>query len=128
MSHGHPTARPPIMHPRHTLSLVKQAASAWSDDRAPSMAAALSYYAMFSIAPLLVIAIAIAGLVFGPEAVRGAVFAQLGDLMGGEGAPAIQETLAHVNRPATGALATLGSAVVLLLGASTVFGELQASL
>jgi membrane protein len=121
MSHGG-------MHAKHLYSLVKESVGAWSEDRAPSMGAALSYYAMFSIAPLLVIAIAIAGLVFGPDAVSGAVFAQLADLMGEDGAQAIREMLAHVNRPATGGLATVGSALVLLLGASTVFGELQASL
>jgi membrane protein len=116
------------MHPRDAFSLVQQSVSAWSDDRASSMGAALSYYALFSIAPLLVIAISIAGLVFGPEAVRGAVFAQLSDLMGQDGARAIQEMLAHVNHPATGFLATAGSTAMLLLGASTVFGELQSSL
>ncbi|HZR70130.1 MAG TPA: YihY/virulence factor BrkB family protein [Burkholderiales bacterium] len=116
------------MRPKETFALVKDSVSAWSDDRAPTMGAALSYYALFSIAPLLVIAIAIAGLVFGPEAVGGAVFAQLADLMGADAARAIQEMLAHVNKPATGTLATLGSAVVLLLGASSVFGELQNSL
>src|SRR5581483_8990284 len=87
----------PRMRPKQTFALVRQSVSAWSDDRAPSMGAALSYYAMFSIAPLLVIAIAIAGLVFGPEAVRGAVSAQLADLMGEDGAKAIREMLAHVN-------------------------------
>jgi membrane protein len=116
------------MHPKQTFSLLKQSVSAWSDDRAPSMGAALSYYALFSIAPLLVIAIAIAGLVFGAEAVRGAVFAQLADLMGEDGAKAIQEMLAHASHPATGGLAALGSAAMLLLGASSVFGELQNSL
>jgi membrane protein len=116
------------MRLKQTWTLMKQAVSAWSDDRAPSMGAALSYYALFSIAPLLVIVISIAGLVFGPEIVRGAVFAQLADLMGEDGAKAIQEMLAHVNQPKTGALALLGSAAVLLLGASTVFGEIQASL
>jgi membrane protein len=116
------------MRPKQLFSLIKQSVSAWSDDRAPSMGAALSYYALFSIAPLLVIAIAIAGLVFGPDAVSGAVFAQLADLMGENGAGAIREMLAHVNRPATGGLAAVGSAVVLLVGASTVFGELQAAL
>lgn len=109
------------MHLRHIGSLVRQSVSAWSDDRAPSMGAALSYYALFSIAPLLVIAIAIAGLIFGPDAVSGAVFAQLADLMGEDGARATREMLAYVNRPATGGLAALGSAVVLLLGAALSF-------
>jgi virulence factor BrkB len=116
------------MRPGHAFSLVKESVGAWSDDRASTMGAALSYYALFSIAPLLVISIAIAGLVFGPEVVRGAVFAQLADLMGADGATAIREMLAHASHPATGGFATLGSAAMLLLGASSVFGELQNSL
>jgi len=92
------------------------------------MGAALAYYAMFSIAPLLVIIIAVAGMLFGADAVRGALFGQLADLMGETGAAAIQEMLAHASRPKTGALATAISLAVLLLGASGVFGQLQAAL
>jgi len=92
------------------------------------MGAALAYYAMFSIAPLLVIIIAVAGILFGADAVRGALFGQLADLMGETGAAAIQEMLAHASRPKTGALATAISLAVLLLGASGVFGQLQAAL
>jgi membrane protein len=64
--------------------LVKGAAVAWVADYAPSMGAALSYYSVFSLAPLLLIVISIAGLVFGQEAVRGEVFAQLQGLLGAE--------------------------------------------
>jgi len=56
---------------------MKEAASSWSADYAPSMGAALSYYTLFSIAPLLIIVIAVAGLAFGDEAARGAIFEQL---------------------------------------------------
>ena len=116
------------MRPKEALGLAKDAIKAWSDQRAPSMGAALSYYATFSIAPLLFIAIAIAGFFFDADAVRGAVFAQLADLMGDTGAKAIQEMLGHVSQPKTGMLATAAGVAGLLLGASAVFAELQAAL
>jgi membrane protein len=116
------------MRPRELLSLVKQSVAAWVDDSAPSKGAALAYYTTFSIAPLLFIAISIAGLFFGVDAVQGAVFAQLEDLMGENGAQAIKEMLAHVQEPKTGVLSTVIGAVVLLIGASTVFGQLQTAL
>jgi membrane protein len=113
------------MSPRQAWSLVKQAVSAWSDDYAPSMGAALSYYTLFSIAPLLVIVIAVAGFFFGDEAVRGEVFAQLRGLMGDDGARAIEALLETVSQPKEGSLATLGGIALLLVGATTVFAELQ---
>ena len=72
------------MRASQLLTLCKQAAKAWSDDYAPSMGAAISYYTMFSLAPLLVIVIAVAGRLFGEEAVRGEVVDQLAGLMGVE--------------------------------------------
>jgi len=92
------------------------------------MGAALAYYALFSTAPLIVIVIAVAGIFFGADAVRGAVFGQLSALMGDNGAAAIAEMLNHANRPKTGGLAAAISAFVLLFGASGVFGQLQAAL
>ena len=80
--------------------LVKQAAQAWIDDYAPSMGAALSYYSVFSMAPLLLIVISIAGLVFGEDAVRGEVFGQLRSVLGADAAKAIEGLLASVaSRP-----------------------------
>lgn len=110
------------------LALLKQAAASWSNDQAPAMGASLAYYSMFSIAPLLVIVIAIAGLFFGADAVRGAVYAQLADLMGENGAKAIEEMLSHASEPKTGMLAAVVSVAVLLLGAAGVFRQLQAAL
>jgi membrane protein len=109
-------------------SLIKAALSAWLDDYAPSMGAALSYYTVFSLAPLLVIVVSLAGLVFGTEAVRGEVFGQIAGLMGAEAAKAVQDMLASVSKPSTGALGTVVGTVVLLIGATTVFGELQDAL
>jgi membrane protein len=114
--------------PKRIWQLVKASVSAWIDDYAPSMGAALAYYTLFSIAPLLVIVIAIAGLVFGAEAAQGAIVAQLDGLIGREGAVAVQGLLKYANEPAQGVVATVVGAVTLLIGATTVFGELQSAL
>ena len=108
--------------------LVKAAGNAWIDDYAASMGAALSYYTVFSLAPMLLIVIAIAGLVFGVEAAQGQIFGQLRGLLGDEAARSIQGLLASVSKPADGLLATAIGLVVLLIGATSVFGELQDAL
>src|ERR1700712_5527161 len=114
---------------KHTLAewwgLVKGAASAWSDDYAPSMGAALSYYSVFSMAPLLLIVISVAGLAFGQDAARGEVFGQLRGLMGDDAAKAIEGLLASVSKPRQGIASTVIGIGVLLVGATSVFGELQ---
>lgn len=108
--------------------LFKTAFSAWRDDYAQSMGAALAYYTLFSIAPLLLIVISIAGLVFGQDAARGEIIGQLHSLMGQRGAMAIQTLLESVSHPAEGIAATVIGVVLLLVGATSVFGELQDSL
>ena len=105
--------------------LIKTAAQSWADDYAPSMGAALSYYTLFSIAPLLLIVISIAGLVFGQDAARGEIFGQLNGFMGSEAAAAIQGLLESVNKPAQGIVATIVGILLVLIGATSVFGELQ---
>ena len=95
------------------LDLLKQTASAWSEDYAPSMGAALSYYTLFSIAPLLLIVIAVAGLVFGAEAARGEIFGQLAGLIGADGAKAVEGMLQAADRPTQGTFATILGVVVL---------------
>jgi membrane protein len=110
------------------LPLAKEAASSWVDDYAPSMGAALAYYTMFSVAPLLLIVISVAGLVFGRDAATGEIFNQLRGLMGEQGAEAIQSLLQSVNKPTEGIVATVIGTVVLLIGATSVFGELQDAL
>ena len=108
--------------------LGKAAVAGWSDDYAPSMGAALSYYSVFSMAPLLVIVISIAGLVFGADAARGEVFGQLRGLMGDESARAIESLLDSVNEPSQSIASALIGVAVLLVGATSVFGELQDAL
>src|ERR1700759_5520493 len=110
------------------FGVMKKALQAWSDDYAPSMGAALSYYTLFSITPLLVIVIAIAGFFFGEQAVRGEIFAQLQGLMGSQGADAVQELLKAANRPKEGAIAAIVGFGVLVIGATTVLTDLQTDL
>jgi len=108
--------------------LTKGAVQAWSDDYAPSMGAALSYYTLFSVAPLLLIVISVAGMIFGEKAVQGEITGSLQYLMGEEGAKAIESLLLSVSEPKEGIIATLIGIFVLILGATTVFGELQNAL
>jgi len=113
------------MYLRRIGKVLGKAGNAWIDDHAQSMGAALSYYTVFSIAPLLLIAISVAGLVFGQDAARGAVVEQLQGLIGQSGAQAVQDLLKNVSRPSEGIVATITGVVVLLIGATSVFGELQ---
>jgi membrane protein len=108
--------------------LAKKSVTAWVDDYAPSMGAAISYYTVFSIAPLLLIVIAVAGFVWGREAVQGQIVTQLSGLIGKEGATGIQALIESANKPAQGVVATIISVVLLIVGATTVFAELQSSL
>jgi membrane protein len=116
------------MRLRDLFTLVRQAVAAWSDDYAPSMGAALAYYTVFSVAPLMLIVISVAGLVFGDEAARGEIFGQLSGLMGPQGALAVQGLLEAVNKPREGIVATVVGVALLIVGATTVFGELQNAL
>lgn len=108
--------------------LIKESISQWSDDYAASMGAALAYYTIFSIAPLLVIAIAVAGFFFGEDAARGEIFAQLRGLIGDEGAAGIQGLVKSAGETGKGVFAAVLGIATLLLGATTVFGELQSDL
>ncbi len=109
-------------------SLLKKAVLAWNDDYAPSMGAALAYYTAFSLAPLLLIVIAVAGLVFGPEAARGEIVFQIGGLVGAEGGKAIEELLVSASRPSSSWLMSAIGFATLLVGATSVFAELQSAL
>lgn len=108
--------------------LIDRSVNAWLDDYAPSMGAAIAFYTLFSLAPLLIIAIALAGLFFGEEAARGEIVAQIRDLIGEEGALAVQALLKSAKEPAKDIVATLVSLATLAVGATTVFAELQSAL
>lgn len=108
--------------------LLQETFKEWSEDKASRLAAALAYYTIFSIAPLLIIVIAIAGVVFGEDAARGQIVGQIQGLVGKDGAQFIQTAIQNANKPQTGAIASIISVVVLLVGATGLFTELQDSL
>ena len=114
--------------PSQIGQLHKEATSAWLDDYAPSMGASISYYALFSLAPLLVIVISVAGVVFGREAAQGEIVAQLAGIMGQEGAQAVQAMLKAAREPKDSLAATVISLVIFLIGATATFAELQNAL
>ena len=117
------------MNPKEAFSLLKTTLFEWLDDQAPMLGAALAYYTVFSLAPLLIITIAIAGLVFGAEAAQGQIFDQLRGLLGDASGKAMEEIVQSASaEPKTGVVATVIGLVTLLFGASGVFGQLQASL
>ena len=100
----------------------------WFDDRAASKGAALAFYTLFSMAPVLVLVIAIAGFFWGPEAARGELLGQLQGLVGKQGAEALQLVLQGARDKEEGKLATIIAAGLLVFGATTVFAELKSSL
>lgn len=110
--------------------LLKETIQEWNNDKASRLAAALAYYTVFSLAPLLIIAIAIAGLLFDRADVQTQLTAQIQSLVGQEGAALVETALENANRPGenTGVVASLISVVLLLLGASGVFAQLQDAL
>jgi membrane protein len=113
---------------KHALDLLKQAAWDWFDDQATTLGAAVAYYTVFSIAPLF-ITISIAGFVFGREAAQGQIFEQLRALIGETSAAAVQDVVeSATSKPATGVVATILGFVALIIGASGVFAQMQASL
>ena len=117
------------MSVKEAISILKETFSEWMEDQAPTLGAALAYYTVFSLAPLLIISISIAGLFFGKEAAQGQIFDQLRGLLGDESGRAMQVMVQNASaEPATGFVATLVGFVILLFGASGVFGQLQTSL
>jgi len=108
--------------------LARTAVFDWVDDRASTRGAAIAYYTTFSLAPLLLLVIAIAGLVWGREATQGAVVAELGALTGPAGAEAIEAMIKSASDRGAGMIGTIVSIVLLILGATTVFAELQDAL
>jgi membrane protein len=110
------------------FGMAKTALTNWKNDYAPSMGAALAYYTVFSIAPLLVIVIAIAALVFGQDAAHEAIMEQARGMIGENGAKAIEGMLASAQKPKEGMIASALGIVALIVGSTTVFSELESNL
>jgi membrane protein len=112
---------------RDGAGVLRAAIDSWLADRAPSMGAAIAYYTVFSLAPVLILIIAVAGLAFGQRAAEGALFDQIAEIVGRESAGAIQALLRSASGTRSGVIATLVGLGALVLAATGVFGELQAA-
>jgi membrane protein len=114
--------------PGQIIQILKAAATEWMNHRAASKGAALAFYTLFSIAPILVLVIAIAGFFWGTDAAQGQLLGQLKGLLGTKGAEAIQLVLAGARNKESGKTATVVATVLLVFGATSVFAELKDSL
>lgn len=119
-------ARSPV-HLRF-FHLFRAAFAGWWDDNIPRMGAALAYYTLFALAPVLLVVIALGGLIFGPEAVRGQVVGEIQGLIGQDGAKAIQDMLEAAYRTGPRLAVTVGAIITFVLGATAAFLELQGAL
>lgn len=115
-------------NPKAIFALLKATYTEYNNDNVQRMGAALAYYTIFSLAPLLVIAISIAGLVFGPQAVQGEIMGQIQGLIGPDSAKAVQTMIQSAHKPAHSTIASIIGLIVLLMGASGVFTEMQNAL
>lgn len=113
---------------RAILFLLQQTAAKWSEDHTSQLAAALAYYAIFSLAPTLIVIIGIAGLFLGPQAVQGYIVAEMESLVGPGAARAIESLLANISQPRSNILATIIGVAMILYGATNLFNQLKASL
>jgi membrane protein len=109
-------------------ALLKETGNAWIDDNAPRLGAALAFYTLLSLAPILIVVVAVAALAFGQKAAQGQLIWEIQDLVGTEGARAIQGLIQSAYKPATGMTATVLGVLTLVLGASAVVVELRDAL
>jgi membrane protein len=117
-----------FMLPRATWQITRWTIQSWWNDHALRLAAALSYYITFSLAPLLLIVIAVAGLLMGNDSARNAILQQARTLIGNSGADALAEMMKGAHKPATSVVAGVVGVITLLLGATGVVGQLQDAL
>ncbi|MCW5798641.1 MAG: YihY/virulence factor BrkB family protein [Nitrospira sp.] len=117
-----------LLQPRAFWKLFQEAFNAWSHDKIPRHGAALAYYTVLSLVPLLIVMITLIGLIFGREAAQKHILDQTTSLMGPQSGDAIKQMIEHATQPTTGTIAMLAGVATLLLGASGVFAQLQDSL
>jgi len=119
-----------LKHPRliFGFNVLKEAGKGFSKHHAPRMGAALAFYTLLSLSPMLLIVLALVGAFFGDEAAHGALTAQIKGLVGGEGARAIEAMVSNANRPSQGIVASIIGVIVLVFGATGVFVELKGAL
>jgi membrane protein len=109
-------------------ALLRRAGEAWIADNAPRLGAALAFYTLFSLAPVLIVTVSLAGVVFGDKAAQGEIVRQFQGLIGTQGAIAIETIVQSTNRPALGVFATTFGVLAIFIGASGAFNELQDAL
>jgi len=119
---------PPITRWRGLGLIAKDTVAKWTEDKCPQLGASLAYYTLFSLVPLLIVVIAIAGLVFGQEAAEGQIVQQLSGLVGEQSANALQTMIENARNQTKGVISTIVGVIMLLAGASGVFGQLQDAL
>ena len=116
------------MNYKYGWSLLRKTFSAWNDHEAPALGAALAFYSILSLAPLLVLVVAIGAMVFGHSAAQDQIIAQVEAMIGKDGADAVRGVLQHAQQPASGTFASVVGVITLLFGAAGVFGELRVAL
>lgn len=114
--------------PKKIANLLKKTFNEFMDDKAMKLSAALSYYTIFSLPPLLIIIISLCGFFFGAEAVRGEIFGQIHGLVGNDAALQIQDSIKNVKLSSSNTFFTTIGIIVLIIGASGVFSEIQDSI
>lgn len=113
---------------RAAWQILKATINGFVEDRAMTMGASMAYYTLFSLAPVLVIVIAVAGLVFGPDAAQGAIVEELSELLGRDGAKTVEDMIASARNREAGILATIIGVVTFIIASTTALGDLQESL
>lgn len=113
------------MNPKAWFRLLKSTFSEWSADKAPRLGAALAYYSVFSIGPLVLLVVGAASMIFGAEAAQGKVVQEIRGTIGEPAAKAVEDMLVQGKQNGTGLAATIIGIVILLFGAADVFGQLQ---
>jgi len=108
--------------------LLQQSFKGFSEDKVPKLSASLAYYTVFSLAPMLIVIISLAGFFFGQEAVSGQLFGQIQGIVGADAAKQIQEMIQNASLSNKGTLSLIIGLVTLLIGATTMFGEMQDSI
>lgn len=113
---------------RDSFTVLKETVKGFSEDKGLKLSASLAYYTLFSLAPLLLLVISLAGAFFGEDAVKGTVFTELNGLLGNQAAAQVQEIIKNMELSGDTTFSLVVSAVTLIIGATTVFGELQDSI
>src|SRR5690242_14500859 len=113
------------MTAKDAISLLKETASKWSAHQAPRLGASVAFYSVLSFAPLLILLVTVAGLVFDPQTTQRTLIEQARITIGDRGADTVQALLSSAHKPASGLVASVIAFITLLFGASGVFGELR---